>query len=72
MPSRLADLPGGTLYLMCGSGKRSSRAARILTDRGYKTVNVVGGITLADLARNLLVGSGPLQSALRDLTEAPG
>jgi len=33
---------------------------------------VVGWITLADLARNLLVGSGPLQSALRDLTEAPG
>ncbi|GKV73712.1 MAG: rhodanese-like domain-containing protein [Cellulosimicrobium cellulans] len=45
MPSRLADLPGGTLYLMCGSGKRSSQAARILTDRGYQAVNVAGGIT---------------------------
>ncbi|WP_143588020.1 rhodanese-like domain-containing protein [Tersicoccus phoenicis] len=45
LPSRLADLPGGTLYLMCGSGKRSSQAARILTDRGYQTVNVAGGIT---------------------------
>ena len=32
---------------------------------------VVGWVTLADLARHLLVGSGPLQSALRDLTEAP-
>ncbi|MGO4192651.1 rhodanese-like domain-containing protein [Arthrobacter sp. YAF17] len=45
LPSRLADLPGGTLYLMCGSGKRSSQAARILTGRGYQTVNVAGGIT---------------------------
>ena len=45
LPSRLADLPGGTLYLMCGSGKRSSQAARILTDRGYQAVNVAGGIT---------------------------
>ena len=45
LPSRLADLPGGTLYLLCGSGKRSSQAARILTDRGYQTVNVAGGIT---------------------------
>ncbi|MCM0616448.1 rhodanese-like domain-containing protein [Paenarthrobacter sp. TYUT067] len=43
--SRLSDLPGGTLHLMCGSGKRSSQAARILTDRGYHTVNVAGGIT---------------------------
>ena len=33
---------------------------------------VVGWITLADLARHLLVGSGPLQRALRDLNEAQG
>ena len=33
---------------------------------------VVGWITLADLARYLLVESGPLQGALRELTEAPG
>jgi len=32
---------------------------------------VVGWITMADLARHLLVESGPLQEALRDLTEAP-
>jgi rhodanese-related sulfurtransferase len=43
--SRLADLPDTTLHLLCGSGKRSSQAARILTDRGYTTVNVAGGIT---------------------------
>ena len=45
LSSRLADLPNGTLYLMCGSGKRSSQAARILTDCGYTTVDVAGGIT---------------------------
>jgi CBS domain-containing protein len=32
---------------------------------------VVGWITLADLARHLLVESGPLQAALRAVTEAP-
>ena len=45
LPSRLADLPNTTLYLLCGSGKRSSQAARIVIDRGYTTVNVAGGIT---------------------------
>lgn len=45
LPSRLQDLPDTTLYVLCGSGKRSSQAARILTDRGYKAVNVAGGIT---------------------------
>ncbi|WP_346925138.1 rhodanese-like domain-containing protein [uncultured Arthrobacter sp.] len=45
LPSRLKDLPNTTLHLLCGSGKRSSRAAQILTDRGYETVNVAGGIT---------------------------
>lgn len=33
---------------------------------------VVGWITMADLARHLLVESGSLQSALREATEAPG
>ena len=32
---------------------------------------VVGWITLSDLARHLLVESGPLQDTLRALTEAP-
>ncbi|WP_406635571.1 rhodanese-like domain-containing protein [Pseudarthrobacter quantipunctorum] len=43
--SRLVDLPNETLYLLCGSGKRSSQAARMLIDRGYTAVNVAGGIT---------------------------
>ncbi|BAS07631.1 UPF0033 protein YrkF [Arthrobacter sp. Hiyo4] len=45
LSSRLADLPNTTLYLLCGSGKRSSQAARMLSERGYSTVNVAGGIT---------------------------
>ncbi|MFC4395304.1 rhodanese-like domain-containing protein [Arthrobacter sedimenti] len=45
LASRLSDLPNSTIHLMCGSGKRSSQAARILTDRGYTAVNVAGGIT---------------------------
>jgi rhodanese-related sulfurtransferase len=45
LSSRLADPPHGTIYLLCGSGKRSSQAARLLTDRGYTAVNVAGGIT---------------------------
>lgn len=32
---------------------------------------VVGWLTLSDLARHLLVGHGPVQEALRDLTEPP-
>ncbi|VXC09869.1 rhodanese-like domain-containing protein [Arthrobacter sp. 8AJ] len=45
LTSRLADLPNSTIYLMCGSGKRSSQAARLLITHGYTTVNVAGGIT---------------------------
>ncbi|MEG9250159.1 rhodanese-like domain-containing protein [Arthrobacter sp. Soc17.1.1.1] len=48
LPSRLTDLPDlpdTAVYLLCGSGKRSSQAARMLTSGGYATVNVAGGIT---------------------------
>jgi rhodanese-related sulfurtransferase len=45
LTSLLADLPSATIYLLCGSGKRSSQAARILADRRYTAVNVAGGIT---------------------------
>ncbi|WP_083850986.1 rhodanese-like domain-containing protein [Arthrobacter sp. TB 23] len=45
LPSRLANLPGSTIHVLCGSGKRSSHAARILRGHGYQAVNVAGGIT---------------------------
>ena len=45
LPSRLNDVPSSTVYLLCGSGKRSSQAAGLLSGRGYDVVNVAGGIT---------------------------
>ena len=44
LPSRLKDVPNTTIYLLCGSGKRSSQAAALLAARGYDVVNVAGGI----------------------------
>jgi rhodanese-related sulfurtransferase len=45
LPFRQQDLPNSTLYLLCGSGKRSSQATALLSARGYDAVNVAGGIT---------------------------
>ena len=45
LPSRLNDVPNTTAYLLCGSGKRSSQAAALLSGWGYDVVNVAGGIT---------------------------
>lgn len=45
LPSRLKDVPNATVYLLCGSGKRSGQAAVLLSARGYDVVNVAGGIT---------------------------
>ena len=42
----LGDVPAGrTVYVMCASGGRSSRATAHLTAEGYDAVNVMGGIT---------------------------
>lgn len=42
----LGDVPvGRTVYVMCASGGRSSRATAHLTAEGYDAVNVMGGIT---------------------------
>lgn len=45
LPARLKDVPNATVHVLCGSGKRSSQAAAILTGHGYDTVNIAGGIT---------------------------
>lgn len=45
LTSRLKDVPGPTVHVLCGSGKRSSQAVRMLNARGYNTVNIAGGIT---------------------------
>lgn len=42
----LGDVPvGRTVYVMCASGGRSSRAAAHLAGQGYDAVNIMGGIT---------------------------
>ena len=42
----LGDVPiGRTVYVMCASGGRSSRATAYLAEQGYDAVNVMGGIT---------------------------
>jgi len=42
----LGDIPiGRTVYVMCASGGRSSRATAHLVEHGYDAVNVTGGIT---------------------------
>jgi rhodanese-related sulfurtransferase len=44
--SNLASLPPNTtMYVMCGSGKRSTRAVALFTEYGFDAVNVSGGIT---------------------------
>ncbi|WP_141993326.1 MULTISPECIES: rhodanese-like domain-containing protein [Bacillaceae] len=42
---RMQDLDKSKEYIMvCRSGGRSSRAAQILEDHGYKVLNMVGGM----------------------------
>jgi rhodanese-related sulfurtransferase len=45
LTSRLKDVPGTTVHVLCGSGKRSSQAVQMLNERGYCTANIAGGIT---------------------------
>lgn len=40
LASRLKDVPGTTVHVLCGSGKRSSQAVQMLNERGYNTVNI--------------------------------
>ncbi|MDM5358343.1 rhodanese-like domain-containing protein [Peribacillus sp. ACCC06369] len=42
---RMQDLDNSNEYIMvCRSGGRSSRAAHLLEDHGYKVVNMMGGM----------------------------
>lgn len=45
LTSRLKDVPGTTVHVLCGSGMRSSQAVAILTGHGHDAVNIAGGIT---------------------------
>ena len=43
VPDRLAELPDGTLSVICKSGGRSRRAVEFLRAQGVDAVNVAGG-----------------------------
>ncbi|TPW72372.1 rhodanese-like domain-containing protein [Schumannella sp. 10F1B-5-1] len=57
VPTRLDELPDGTVYLICKSGGRSGRVAEYLEQQGYDVVNVEGG-TDAWVAAGLPTESG--------------
>jgi len=40
----LSDVKDQTIYVICRSGGRSARAARILIEAGFRAVNVAGGM----------------------------
>ncbi|MHA7155358.1 rhodanese-like domain-containing protein [Arthrobacter sp. TMN-50] len=37
--------PNTTMYVVCGSGKRSTQVVSLLTEDGFDVANVAGGIT---------------------------
>jgi rhodanese-related sulfurtransferase len=44
IPDRLEEIPRDeTVYLICGGGGRSARAAAFLNAQGFDTINVAGG-----------------------------
>ena len=61
----------------CGADDTLQAAMDLMAAHGIRRLavrdaegRVVGWITLADLARHLLVENGPVQAALREMTEA--
>ena len=47
LPDRYAELDSlrnKSIYVICRSGNRSGKAASFLSDKGYRAVNVVGGM----------------------------
>ena len=43
IPERAAELPDERLYMICGVGGRSFKAAEYLTAQGWNCTNVAGG-----------------------------
>lgn len=44
LQDHLAELPDGTVYVLCHSGARSARVAQFLEQEGHDAVNIDGGI----------------------------
>jgi thioredoxin 1 len=43
LPERLDQVPPGTLYIICASGRRSLKAADLLAGTGRTAISVAGG-----------------------------
>ena len=43
IPERTAELPDGTLHIICAAGGRSMQACEFLSAQGRDTVNIAGG-----------------------------
>jgi rhodanese-related sulfurtransferase len=59
LPSRIADLPQGSLLVVCKVGGRSAQAATYLTQQGYDAVNLDGGmVDWVDVGRRMVSETG--------------
>ncbi len=60
LESRLAELPRDRqIITVCRSGRRSALAAQLLTSRGYRAVNLRGGMTAwAEAGLPVVTGTG--------------
>ena len=57
---RMQDLDKSKEYIMvCRSGGRSSRAAQLLEDHGYKVLNMIGGMNEWEGPRKILNSNIP-------------
>jgi rhodanese-related sulfurtransferase len=43
IPDRAAEIPDGTVYIICAAGGRSMQACEFLSAQGRDTVNITGG-----------------------------
>lgn len=59
VPHRLAEIPQGTVHVLCKSGGRSAQAVAWLTQNGRDAVNVEGGTTAWAQAGKPMEAAGP-------------
>lgn len=59
LATRIADVPQGSLLVVCKVGGRSAQAAAYLAQQGYDAVNLEGGmVDWADAERAMVSESG--------------
>jgi rhodanese-related sulfurtransferase len=59
--SRVSELPGGTIYMICRSGGRSMQACELCVDNGVSSVVNIAGGTLGwiNAGNEVVVGGRP-------------